>query len=264
MSENPFDLTGKVAIVTGTSRGLGQYFARALARAGADLVITSRDPTTLAPFQSEIKSLGRRALPLPLDVRSLDSIRAMAEAAVAHYGKLDILVNNAGCNVRKPALEITWDDWNLVLDTNLRGSFFVSQAVARHMIPRHYGRIINIGSVTCVAGYAGLGPYGASRGGVKQLTMSLADDWGVHGITVNCLAPGWFKTKQNAVMYEDREWLEYLCDRIPLKRPGQPQDLEGSVVFLASDASAYVTGQTLLVDGGISTGATRALPKRGR
>jgi NAD(P)-dependent dehydrogenase (short-subunit alcohol dehydrogenase family) len=264
MSENPFDLTGKVAVVTGTSRGLGQYFARALARAGADLVITSRDPGTLAPFQDEIQALGRRALPLPLDVRSLGSIQTMVEAAVAHYGKIDVLVNNAGCNVRKPALEITWDDWNLVLDTNLRGTFFVSQAVARHMIPRRYGRVVNIGSVTCVAGYAGLGPYGASRGGVKQLTMSLADDWGPHGITVNCLAPGWFKTRQNALMYEDREWVEYLYDRIPLKRPGQPQDLDGSVVFLASDASAYVTGQTLLVDGGISTGATRALPKKGR
>ena len=128
------------------------------------------------------------------------------------------------------------------------------------MIGRKYGRIINIGSVTCVAGYAGLGPYGASRGGVKQLTMSLADDWGIHGVTVNCLAPGWFKTAQNAVMYEDRDWVEYLCERIPLKRPGQPQDLEGAIVLLASDASAYITGQTLLVDGGISTGATRALP----
>jgi gluconate 5-dehydrogenase len=264
MSENAFDLTGRVAIVTGTSRGLGQYFGRALARAGADLVITSRDPATLAPFLAEIQALGRRALPLPLDVRSFVSIQAMVEAAVAHYGKIDVLVNNAGCNVRKPALEVTWDDWNLILDTNLRGTFFVSQAVARRMIPRKYGRIINIGSVTCVAGYAGLGPYGASRGGVKQLTMSLADDWGVHGITVNCLAPGWFKTKQNAVMYENQEWVEYLCDRIPLKRPGQPQDLDGAVVFLASDASAYITGQTLLVDGGISTGATRALPKKGR
>jgi NAD(P)-dependent dehydrogenase (short-subunit alcohol dehydrogenase family) len=264
MSENPFDLTGKVAIVTGASRGLGQYFGRALARAGADLVITSRDPATLSPFVAEITALSRRALPLALDVLSLESIQAMAEAAIAHYGKVDILVNNAGCNVRKPALDITWDDWNVVLETNLRGTFFVSQAAARHMIARKYGRIINIGSVTCVAGYAGLAPYGASRGGVKQLTMSLADDWGVHGITVNCLAPGWFKTRQNAVLYEDREWVEYLCDRIPLKRPGQPQDLEGAVVFLASDASSYVTGQTLLVDGGISTGATRALPKKRR
>ncbi len=262
MSQNPFDLTGKVAIVTGTSRGLGQYFGRALARAGADLVITSREPAALAPFQAEVEAMGRRALPLPLEVRNLKSIQTMVEAAAAHYGKIDVLVNNAGCNVRKPALEVSWDDWNLVLDTNLRGTFFVSQAVARHMIPRKRGRVINIGSVTCVSGYAGLGPYGASRGGVKQLTMSLADDWGVHGITVNCLAPGWFKTKQNAVMYENQEWVEYLCDRIPLKRPGQPQDLEGAVVFLASDASAYITGQTLLVDGGISTGATRALPKK--
>jgi len=262
MNNAPFDLSGKVAIVTGTSRGLGQYFARALARAGADLVLTSRDPATLGPFQKEIESLGRKALPLGLDVREHESIQAMVAAAVAHYGKIDILVNNAGCNVRKPALEVTWDDWNLILDTNLRGTFFVSQAVARHMLPRKYGRIINVGSVTCVAGYAGLGPYGASRGGVKQLTMSLADDWGPHGITVNCLAPGWFKTAQNAIMYENKEWVEYLCDRIPLKRPGQPNDLEGAVVFLASDASEYITGQTLLVDGGISTGATRALPQK--
>jgi len=257
-----FDLAGKVAIVTGTSRGLGQYFARALARAGADLVITSRDPERLQPFQKEIESLGRRALPLGLDVRDYESIQSMVASAMAHYGKIDILVNNAGCNVRKPALDVSWEDWNLVLETNLRGTFFVAQAVARHMVPGKYGRIINIGSVTCVAGYAGLGPYGASRGGVKQLTMSLADDWGVHGITVNCLAPGWFKTAQNAVMYENQEWVEYLCDRIPLKRPGQPNDLDGAVVFLASEASRYVTGQTLLVDGGISTGATRALPQK--
>src|SRR5580765_1781526 len=262
MELKSFDLTGKVAIVTGASRGLGQYFGRALARAGADLVTTSREVSALEGFRAEIEGLGRKVLTLALDVRNYESIQKMAEQAVGNFGKVDILVNNAGCNVRKPALEVTWEDWNLVLDTNLRGTFFVAQAAARHMIPRKYGRIINIGSVTSVAGYAGLGPYGASRGGVKQLTMSLADDWGPHGITVNCLAPGWFKTAQNAVMYENKEWVEYLCDRIPLKRPGQPEDLEGAVVFLASDASAYVTGQTLLVDGGISTGATRALPKK--
>ena len=131
------------------------------------------------------------------------------------------------------------------------------------MIPRSYGRIINIGSVTSVAGYAGLAPYGASRGGIRQLTMSLADDWGQHGITVNCLAPGWFRTEQNKVLYEDKEWVEYLSDRIPLKRPGRPDDLESAVVFLATESSRYVTGQTLLVDGGISTGAVRALPKSG-
>jgi len=194
MSTNIFDLTGRIALVTGTSRGAGPVSGRALARAGADLVITSRDAAALAPFQREIESLGRARLPLALDVRDHGSIQRAVAAAVAHYGQIDILVNNAGCNVRKPALDVTWDDWNLVLDTNLRGTFFVAQAVARHMVERKYGRIINIGSVTSVAGYAGLGPYGASRGGVKQLTMSLADDWGVHGITVNCLAPGWFKT----------------------------------------------------------------------
>jgi gluconate 5-dehydrogenase len=186
----------------------------------------------------------------------------MVAAAHEAFGRIDILVNNAGCNVRKPALEVTWDDWNLILDTNLRGSFFVAQAVARHMIERKYGRIINVGSVTSVAGYAGLGPYGASRGGIRQLTMSLADDWGKFGVTVNTLAPGWFRTAQNKVMYEDTEWVDYLTERIPLKRPGQPDDLDGAIVFLASEASRYVTGQTLLVDGGISTGAMRALPKK--
>lgn len=261
MSTDLFDLTGKVAVVTGASRGLGQYFGRALARAGADLVITSRRAELLEPFKAEIESLGRRAVPLPLEARDYDSIQAMAEAAHDAYGKMDILVNNAGCNVRKPALEVTWEEWNTVLETNLRGTFFVAQAVARKMMPRRYGRIINIGSVTCVFGYAGMAPYCASRGGVKQLTMSLADDWGPHGITVNCLAPGWFKTAQNAALYEDGEWVEYLCDRIPLKRPGKPDDLDGAIVFLASDASEYITGQTLLVDGGISTGATRAVAK---
>ncbi|MDX9754443.1 MAG: glucose 1-dehydrogenase [bacterium] len=262
MTTELFSLKGKVALVTGTSRGLGQYMGRALAKAGADLVITSRKKESLAAFQAEIEDLGRKAYPVELDVRNQDSIQAMAEESLRLAGKIDILVNNAGCNVRKPAVEITWDDWNLVVETNLRGTFFVSQAIAKHMIPRSYGRIINIGSVTCVAGYAGLGPYCASRGGTKQLTMSLADDWGVHGITVNCLAPGWFKTAQNQVLYEDQEWVDYLCDRIPLKRPGQPHDLDGTVVFLASDASAYITGQTILVDGGISTGATRAMRKK--
>jgi gluconate 5-dehydrogenase len=256
-----FDLTGKVAIVTGTSRGLGQYFGRALARAGADLVITSRKLGALDGFMREVEDLGRKALPLELDVRDFNSIQRMVEAAHAHYGRIDILVNNAGCNVRKPAVDVTWDDWNLVVETNLRGSFFVAQAVAKKMLPRRQGRIINIGSVTCVFGYAGLTPYTASRGGVKQMTMSLADDWGPHGITVNCLAPGWFKTAQTAVLYENKEWLDYLVDRIPLRRPGQPADLDGAIVFLASDASQYITGQTLLVDGGISTGSTKATVK---
>jgi gluconate 5-dehydrogenase len=255
-----FDLSGRVALVTGTSRGLGQYFARALARAGADLILTSRNKETLQPFEEELQGMQCRCGSVSLDVSEENSIRSAIAEASSIFGKIDILVNNAGMNIRKPAIDVTWDDWNRILDTNLRGSFFVAQAVAKGMMERGYGRIINIGSVTSVAGYAGLGPYGASRGGIRQLTMSLADDWGPHGITVNCLAPGWFKTSQNKIMYENKEWVEYLCDRIPLKRPGRPDDLDGPVVFLASEESRYVTGQTLLVDGGISTGATRALP----
>ena len=266
---NPFDLTGRVAVVTGTSRGLGQYLARALAKAGADLILTARNRDHLASFEAEVKSVGRRAASFELDVRDHGSIQKFGAEAERAFGKIDILVNNAGCNVRKPALDVTWDDWNLILDTNLRGSFFVAQAIARGMVQRGYGRIINIGSVTSVAGYAGLGPYGASRGGIRQLSMSLADDWGKFGVTVNCLAPGWFRTQQNKVLYENKEWVDYLTDRIPMKRPGAPNDLDGAVVFLASESSRYVTGQTLLVDGGISTGAVHALvqtplPKAGR
>ena len=256
-----FDLTGKTALVTGASRGLGRHFAIELARAGVDVAITSRTVASLAETVAAITAHGRRAVPLALDVRDHASITTAVDAAHAALGRLDILVNNAGCNIRKLAADITWDDWNTVLDTNLRGPFFVAQAAARFMLPAGRGRIINIGSVTCVAGYAGLAPYGSSRGGIKQLTMSLAADWGPSGITVNCLAPGWFKTAQNAVMYENADWVSYLIAKIPLRRPGAVDDLTGTLLFLSSDASAYITGQTLLVDGGISVNDTRALPR---
>jgi NAD(P)-dependent dehydrogenase (short-subunit alcohol dehydrogenase family) len=262
-SSSSLPLAGRVAFVSGTSRGLGQRFALTLAEAGADLVCTSRTLDSLRDVHEKIVAMGRRCLCVELDVRSLDSIVAAMQETKAFYGKLDILVCNAGCNVRKPAVDVTWDDWNLILDTNLRGSFFLAQQAAKElMLEAGYGRVILIGSVTCVAGYAGLAPYGASRGGVKQLAMSLADDWGVHGITVNVLAPGWFKTAQNAVLYENQEWVEYLSDRIPLKRPGAVNDLDGPLLFLAGEESRYVTAQTLLVDGGISGGATKAMVKK--
>lgn len=261
MNQSPFSLAGHTALVTGASRGLGQHFARALAGAGARLCLTARRAEDCAAFADELRAGGTTVDCFALDVTSQASIAACRESVESAVGPLQILVTNAGCNRRKPALEVTWEDWNTVLDTNLRGTFFTAQAFAPGMIRQGYGRIITIGSVTCVAGYAGLAPYGASRGGVLQLTKSLADDWGRHGVTVNCLAPGWFKTAQNAVLYDDPAWVSYLCDRIPLKRPGQPGDLAAPLLFLAGPGSGYVTGQILLVDGGISTGATRATAK---
>lgn len=257
MGSSLFDLTGKVAMVTGASRGLGHGMALGLARAGADVVVTSRSRSALREVCSDVEALGRRAIPVELDVLEVESITTATTAALSEAGKIDVLVNNAGCNARKPALEVTLEDWNLVLDTNLRGAFFVAQAVAPSMIDRGSGRIINIGSLTSMFGFAGVGPYTASRGGIRQLTMSLADEWAAHGITVNCIAPGWFHTAQNDIMFRDEKWVESLRERIPQGRTGTPDDLDGAVVFFASEASAYVTGQTLVVDGGFATGSMR-------
>lgn len=255
-----FNLEGKNAFVSGASRGLGRQFANALAKAGANIVITSRTLESLETTKQEIEALGRKCIEIEMEVLKEESIVNAVKRAEAELGPISILVNNAGCNIRKPALEVTWKDWETVVDTNLKGAFFLAKEIAKGMTERGYGRIVNIGSVTSVAGYAGLGPYGASRGGIKQLTMSLAHDWGDKGVTVNCLAPGWFKTEQNAKLFENSEWVSYIEERIPLGRVGRPDDLDGTCIFLSSDASAYVTGQTLLVDGGISVGAVKAMP----
>ena len=172
------DLSGKVAIVTGASRGLGQSMAYALARAGADIVAAARSVDMLNATCAEIQNIGRKAIPVQCNVNCLDDIKSMADAAIKAFDRIDILVNNAGCNVRKPALELTWDDWNNVVNTNLRSQFFCSQAVAPQMIKQQKGKLINIGSAACVCAYPDITAYCASRGGVLQQTKSLAAEWG--------------------------------------------------------------------------------------
>ena len=258
-----FDLTGKVAVVTGGSRGLGQYFARALAQAGADVAITSRTLEALEQTRTEIAAMGRTPLPCVLDTRKVETIQPMVDRVLARFGRIDILVNNAGCNVRKSAVDMTPEDWDTVVGTILRGAFFVSTAVARSaMIPQQHGRIVNIGSGTALFGMPGISPYCAARGGMTQMTKALAAEWAPLGITVNVLAPGWFNTPQTAILYDNPEWVASTVARIPAGRTGLPHDMDGAVVFLGSDASAYVTGQLLFVDGGFSIGAMSALPKK--
>jgi NAD(P)-dependent dehydrogenase (short-subunit alcohol dehydrogenase family) len=255
---NLFDLTGKVAVVTGASRGLGNNMARALVKAGADIVITSRTMDSLGPVKEEFESYGRRVLPLVLDVEDHTSIIDAVEKTEKHFGKIDILVNNAGVNKRKFAVDYTWEEWSWIVDTNLKGSFFMAQAAVKGMIARKYGRIINIGSGTSFFGYKTVTPYSASRGGIKQMTMCLAAEWAEHNITVNCIAPGWFLTDISRKQFEDKKWSTHLLERLPAKRFGSPNDLDTAVIFFASEASSYVTGQTICVDGGFSTGDTPA------
>ena len=252
------DLTGKVAVVTGSSRGIGRAIAKALAEAGADVVVTSRNVDSLRDVEAELAATGREVLPTRLDVRELDSIRAMADACLDRFGRVDILVNNAGMNIRTPAADLTWEQWDQVLNTNLKGVFFCSQALAPGMIERGWGRIINIGSATCVNAYPHITAYCASRGGVLQMTKSLAAEWGPLGLTCNVLAPGWCRTEQTRVLWENPEWVETISGRIPVGRIAEPEEMGSAAVFLASENSAYVNGELFMVDGGFTIGAVRS------
>lgn len=245
-----FDLTGKVALVTGASRGLGREMARALALAGADLAIAARSGSRLQELADEVTAMGRRALVLAEDLSDPDTPERLVSATCNHFDRLDILVTSAATQVRKPALEVSQDDWDHLININLRSVYFLNQAAGRFMIQQGFGKIINVASLTSVVGWRDVSVYAASKGGVAQLTKTLALEWAEYGVNVNAIGPGTFHTELTDELYRDPKRSQQLIKRIPFGRAGLPKDLAGVTVFLASPASDYITGQVIFVDGG--------------
>jgi len=245
-----FDLTGKAAIVTGASSGLGHHAARTLAAAGAKVAIAARRLEPLVELEKQITARDGRAIPLHLDVADPASVAACVKAAETELGPISILVNNAGVADSKPALEVSEDDWDRVVDTNLKGAWLMAQAVAGHMTRLgHGGAIVNMASVLGLAGSGQVPAYCASKGGLVNLTRALAVEWARHGIRVNALAPGYIETEINRDFLAS-EAGQGLKKRVPLRRFGTPADLDGALLLLASDAGRYITGSILTVDGG--------------
>ena len=245
-----FDLTGRVAIMTGAGRGLGRTMALALAAAGADLALASRTTPELDSLVEEIEALGRRAIAVPTDITSPDACEALVAAAVERLGRLDILVNNAGTNVRKSALEITPDEYDFVIQTNLKGYFNGARAAGRRFVEQGSGKVINVSSILGSVALPNQAAYASSKGAIDQLTKVLAIEWATANVQVNGLAPTYFETDLTRPLYDDPERKAFIEERTPMGRWGQPHELAGAVIFLASDASDFVTGQTILVDGG--------------
>jgi NAD(P)-dependent dehydrogenase (short-subunit alcohol dehydrogenase family) len=244
------DLGGKVALVTGASRGIGAAAARALAEAGCDVVLASRDKLALEGVASEVQALGRKALIHPIDLLRVDTIPALFEHTLATFGRLDVLVNNAGTNVRRPAVEFTEADWDAVVNVNLRAAFFCAQAAGRIMVPRRSGKVINVASIAARVGLPTGAIYAASKGGLAAFTRTLAVEWAPHNVQVNAIGPGYIRTALTAPLFASPDWVERATRRIPSARTGEVADLVGTILFLASPASDYLTGQTLFVDGG--------------
>ncbi len=245
-----FDLTGRVALITGGGRGLGETFAYALAAAGADIVVSSRTAGEIEQVAEAVRAMGRRAEAITCDITDEASVEAMVSEAVARMGHLDILVNNAGMNIRKPILEITLQEWQQVLDTNLKGYFLAGRAAGRVLVAQGHGKMINIGSIFVSTALPAQGPYASSKGAIMQLTRVMALEWAKRGVQVNLLSPTYFETEMTRPVYADPERKAFIEDRTPMGRWGQPHELAGSLVFLASHASDFITGQELLVDGG--------------
>lgn len=245
-----FDLTGKVAMVTGASKGLGKAMATGLAKAGADLALCARNLDDLGKAAAETGKWGNRVDAFPFDVRDQESIRKASDSILAKFGRIDILVNNAGINVRKAVLELSEEEWDSVLDTNLKGYFLVAKAVVPAMIRQGGGKVINISSIFGAVGMNHQAAYAASKGGIVQLTKVMAIEWAKSGIQVNAIGPTYFETPLVAALRNDPERFRFINERTPMGRWGQPEELEGTVIFLASRASDFITGQTIYVDGG--------------
>jgi NAD(P)-dependent dehydrogenase (short-subunit alcohol dehydrogenase family) len=246
-----FDLSGQTALVTGAARGIGNAIALALAHAGADVVLGLRDARTGGELVRQIEAMGRRALPLQMDVTRLDQIASAVDAAVKAFGRIDILVNNAGLGPENPAEAVREEDFDLTVNVNLKGTFFVSQAVGRVMIRQKSGRIINLGSQAGSVALPGESIYCMTKAAISHLTRCLAVEWGQHNITVNAVAPTFIVTPGTEPALADPKVKADILERIAgLHRVGTPMDVAGAVVFLASPAASLITGDTLLIDGG--------------
>ncbi len=250
-----FRLDGKVSLVSGASRGIGRAMAEGLAGAGSDLVIVGRKKDTLLPVAKQIANeTDRKVIPIQSDVSNLDEIESLVEQTVECFGRIDVLVNNAGVNVRNPALEFSEEDWDFVTDVNLKGAFFLAKACGKVMEKQGGGKVINTLSLTSAIGLPTSVAYTAAKGGLLQLTKLLAVEWAAHNIQVNGIAPGFIRTEMTAPAREDSR-NEWILNRTPALRWGEPEDLAGLTIFFASNASDFVTGQMVFVDGGFMAGS---------
>lgn len=248
MTANPFDLTGRVAVVTGANTGIGQGLAVALAEAGCDVALVGRTPAE--ETAEKVAAAGRRAAIVGADLSTTAPVQQVVDRTLGELGGLDILVNNAGIIRRSDALDFSEEDWDAVIDTNLKSVFFLCQAAARHMVGQGRGKIINIASMLSFQGGIRVASYTASKSGVAGLTKLLANEWAGRGVNVNAIAPGYIATNNTAALQADESRNRQILERIPAGRWGQPSDLGGAAVFLASSASDYVNGHILAVDGG--------------